>query len=165
MGRQAPAEVAEDAHAVDVLDPLDEDDVGALGNGEVDREVGGLGNLAHCGKRGMPQLVAGERELPELVEVDAEAVVAVVWSCSTKPRETSVWSSRCAVDLATPSLRAMSETPSSPSTAKHSSTSRADPTDLSPEPVSWTATGFRGVVAHHACSTIVIDRPLLDGMP
>ena len=76
MGRQAPAEVAEDAHAVDVLDPLDEDDVGALGNGEVDREVGGWATWRTVVKRGMPQLVAGERELPELVEVDAEAVVA-----------------------------------------------------------------------------------------
>ena len=40
VGRQAAAEVAEDAHPVDVLDPLDEDDVGPVGHREVHREPG-----------------------------------------------------------------------------------------------------------------------------
>ena len=75
---QAPAEVAEEAHAVGVLDALDEDDVGAVGHREVDGQAGADGHLAQGRQGHVAQLVAGQGQRAELVDVDAEAVLPAV---------------------------------------------------------------------------------------
>ena len=73
---QAAADVAEDVDARDALDALDEDDVGPVRDGEVDGVAGGPGDLAQGRQRDVPGLVAGLGELAEVVEVDAEPVLA-----------------------------------------------------------------------------------------
>src|SRR5690606_13169155 len=76
MRGEPSADMAEDAHAVGVLDALDEDDIGSVRNGEVRRERGGVGDLAQCREGGVAERGAGQREGAELVDVHAEPVEA-----------------------------------------------------------------------------------------